>query len=69
MPVHGQQMGCNESEPPRDSTNQQLSRIYDMLTLAVEVGGSELRMNVWNTLPGPLKMDYIWSKWIYVKAM
>ncbi len=67
MPRHGDIMGCKGSAPARNSTDEKLSRTYDILAMAYIVGGSNLRMSIWAALPHDLRMDYNYSRWTYVE--
>ncbi len=67
MPKHGEMMGSPIASDPQYSTHEQLSRTLDMLEMATEVVGLGLRNSVWQVLPAGIKMDYNYSRWMYIQ--
>ena len=65
-PVKDSWHGCSDSEKASLEMEMRLSRIYDFLYSAYEIGGADFKQTVWTLLPAKDKMDFNWRHWRYI---
>jgi hypothetical protein len=69
LPVHGEQHGCNDQGAPSSHSEEELSRVYDMLYSAEQAGlGHEQVRKIFSTLPESMKLEFNYSNWRYCNA-
>ena len=65
-PIHGTQHGCTDTGAPTEHTEDQLSRVYDMLYAAEQAGlDHEQVRKIFTTLPESMKLEFNYSNWRY----
>jgi len=65
-PKPGQAFGANDQAAPEDYTEDQLSRVADLLYCASQVGGKELAQTVFKALDRKMKGEFNYANWKYV---
>jgi hypothetical protein len=65
-PVHGSQHGCTDQGQPTEHTEEQLSRVYDMLYAAEQAGvNPDQTQKIFSSLPDSMKLEFNYSNWRY----
>jgi hypothetical protein len=64
-PYEGMKCGCNDS---RRVDDYRMSRIYDILYAAQEIGGANLKQAMWEALPTSDRGDFNYGLWRYTKG-
>lgn len=72
MLTDGQPMGCSDSAPPEQYTEEQLSRAADLIEGARELArflspkdGEALTRRTFGALPVRMRFAITWSRWTY----
>jgi len=63
--VHGEQHGSSDMGKPETYTEEQLSRLYDVLYYTEKAGGDEKK--VFSVFPDAMKGEFNYSNWRYVE--
>lgn len=65
---HGTPFGCEDGASPEKYTEEQLSRLLDLMTCWRNSNDAVGLAHVWEGLPSDMKMEYNFCKWKYVSA-
>lgn len=65
-PYPGMVFGEDGAELPIKHTEDELSRLADLMYAALQQGGQEMVQNVFRLIPSELKAEFSYSRWEYV---